>query len=211
MKRASVGQVDLGRVGHGNAPAQGTYADTSNPSKPRVKILTHFSKGPFADEVRPVGPQKGPGRPETGTCKPTGLWLSDESSFLPWTGWCRREEFPLGGFETHFRVPWVRRFAETSHGEGTVLWLSTEREMMMFDAYYGMTWHARTGEDSWNFDSLAMDDAWMHVKQDYDGLIISPYQARLAVMVPWYYSWDCASACVWNHERLNEWRVPESE
>ena len=210
MKAPSVRRVDLGRAGHGNAPARSPDADLSNGSNPQVKYLTHFSKRPFADEVRPIGPQAGPGRQATGTHKPVGLWLSDESSFLSWTGWCQREEFPCGGHRTHFRIPWVRRFAESPHGGGTVLWLATEREMMMFDAYYGLTYHCHRGE--WELDhSTEIDEIWERLTMDYDGIIISPYQARLATLVPWYYSWDCASACIWNHERLNEWRVPESD
>lgn len=211
MKAHSVGQVDLGRVGHGNAPPPRPDGDTSDTSRPQVKYLTHFGKKPFGDEIRPFGPQAGPGRPNSGTHKPIGLWLSDESAFLSWTGWCEREDFALGTFETHFAIPWVRRFAEAPHGGGTVLWLATEREMMMFDAYYGMTWHCRR-DQRWELDhSPEVDNVWDDLTMEYDGIIISPYQSRLATLVPWYYSWDCASACIWNHEKLAEWRVPESE
>jgi len=41
---------------------------------------------------------------------------------------------------------------------------------------------------------------WGRVVQKYDGIIIAPYQwhLRLNDEIFWYYSWDCASGCVWN-------------
>jgi hypothetical protein len=46
------------------------------------------------------------------------------------------------------------------------------------------------------FTSFYID--WEMVCGEYDGIIISPFcwERRLEVM--WYYTWDCASGCVWN-------------
>lgn len=45
---------------------------------------------------------------------------------------------------------------------------------------------------------------WVKVKPLYDGIIITPYQwrCRLDPDIFWYYSWDCASGCIWNLETI---------
>ena len=39
---------------------------------------------------------------------------------------------------------------------------------------------------------------WHRVCARYDGILIAPYLSARRLNLPWYYPWDCASACVWN-------------
>jgi len=41
---------------------------------------------------------------------------------------------------------------------------------------------------------------WQKVALDYQGIIIAPYQwsVRLDKDFRWYYTWDCASGCIWD-------------
>ncbi len=36
------------------------------------------------------------------------------------------------------------------------------------------------------------------VAEKYDGIIIAPYQWSRRMNLDWYYTWDCASGCIWN-------------
>ena len=35
-----------------------------------------------------------------------------------------------------------------------------------------------------------------------DGIIIAPYQWYCRMTVDWYYTWDCASGCIWNLDAI---------
>lgn len=56
-----------------------------------------------------------------------------------------------------------------------------------FDRRYGY------GPNWWGID-------WASVTEHYDGIIIAPYlwARRLGETCGWYYTWDCASGCIWN-------------
>jgi hypothetical protein len=45
---------------------------------------------------------------------------------------------------------------------------------------------------------------WYRVAEQYDGIIITPYiyERRLTEYTTWYYSWDCASGCIWNGKAI---------
>jgi hypothetical protein len=47
---------------------------------------------------------------------------------------------------------------------------------------------------------------WRKVAERFDGIIIAPYiwQRRLDLESSWYYSWDCASGCIWNASAVRE-------
>lgn len=44
-----------------------------------------------------------------------------------------------------------------------------------------------------------LDVDWKQVRDVYDGIILTPFNRAEHVFegIPWYYSWDCASACIW--------------
>ena len=44
---------------------------------------------------------------------------------------------------------------------------------------------------------------WCKVYKVYDGIIVSPYQHGIRRRFDWYYTWDCASGCLWNPDVIN--------
>jgi hypothetical protein len=39
---------------------------------------------------------------------------------------------------------------------------------------------------------------WVRVAAEYAGILIAPYQRPVRHEIMWYYTWDCASACIWD-------------
>jgi hypothetical protein len=141
--------------------------------------LTHFTAKPF--EFDPTRTYEQSAR----NMKPRGLWLSVDGEHN-WEQWCRSEEYGLGGLEHRTRV-----FFEPG---SRILSLSTEADLLAFTVAYG---GKMTREFLW------ID--WPRVATEWDGMVISPYQwsLRYSGQVSWYYTWDCASACVWNLAAVN--------
>lgn len=113
--------------------------------------------------------------------KPKGFWLSDERDETSWRRWCESEEFRAGCFE---------HWADFQVDMNRVLHLETANAVLDF----GRKFHA-IGYAPWcNWID------WRRVAQDYGGIVITPYQwtLRLEDAVDWYYSWDCASGCIWD-------------
>ena len=44
---------------------------------------------------------------------------------------------------------------------------------------------------------------WSRVEEDYQGIVICPYQDKNRMEHLWYYSWDHASGCIWNPELIS--------
>jgi hypothetical protein len=111
--------------------------------------------------------------------KPRGLWVSDESEGAwGWREWCEAEGWNLDGltFKTEFALT----------PEANVLIIDTPEALIEFDAKYatGSAYIARID--------------WSVVAEQYDGIIITPYQWEHRLEMMWYYGWDCASGCIWN-------------
>lgn len=111
-------------------------------------------------------------RPST---KPRGFWVSDESDETSWSAWCRDNEYGIGRNE----------FVVTLADDANLLILSTPRAVRDFDREFGCG-------DDYRFDWAPVADRWQ-------GIFISPYQWSLRLSdVGWYYTWDCASGCIWD-------------
>jgi hypothetical protein len=110
--------------------------------------------------------------------KPYGLWLSDESDH-GWRTWCRSEKYRLTRLRCHSKFN-----CDTSNW----LVLRSSSEIKSFTETY----------QSSDNDYYSID--WMRVQKEFKGILITPYQwqCRLNQKSRWYYSWDCASACVWD-------------
>ena len=52
--------------------------------------------------------------------------------------------------------------------------------------------------------------AWEKVAAKYDGLIITPYIWQRRMELNWYYTWDCASGCIWNVRAIKDIRLIET-
>ena len=110
--------------------------------------------------------------------KPVGLWLSVGRA---WQRWCEAEDFHLEDLRRLHYV-WVRR-------DGLLI-LRSERDIDRFTREY--------------LDAAATSEYrsidWGKVAARYTGIVIAPYcwKRRMAHHTSWYYTWDCASACVWD-------------
>lgn len=134
-------------------------------------IFSHYSK-------TPVGPIRAHGQSEDASCgKPDGLWVSVDGDD-DWPSWCAREDYDgLGPY--HYRV-----HLDLEH----ILVLTTHQAVLDFDTQYQL----RGG----GILTLFID--WPTVSDQYDGLIIAPYQWDARLNLLWYYGWDCASGCIWD-------------
>ncbi|MCS6302349.1 MAG: hypothetical protein H8K07_01585 [Nitrospira sp.] len=123
-----------------------------------------------------------------GEMKPAGLWCSVGRA---WEDWCRTEEFHLDGLQ-HVHEIVMRHEANLLHLRGT-------RAIDEFNARYGQS-----------HSSIALID-WPRVASNYGGIIIDPYCWERRLTYLWYYSWDCASACIWDTGQVAEWRLIDAE
>lgn len=115
--------------------------------------------------------------------KPRGLWVSDEDAEMGWREWCS-SAMPGWLRENVYEI-------ELERG-ANVLVVDTLRALDCFHRKWHMTQDHR-------YDQTVIQ--WPLLALHYDGIIITPYQwdRRLdGAVSDWYYSWDCASGCIWN-------------
>ena len=130
--------------------------------------------------------------------KPRGLWLSVDDD---WRRWCEAEEMGhwVEGDEVEFDVDMSR-----------VLHLGDVEAIDQFHQTY-VTKHC----PEWRPGSLDFYRInWEPLSERFAGIAIAPYQwqRRLDGETTWYYTWDAASACIWdlsviklkvNHESIS--------
>lgn len=136
--------------------------------------LRHYSTEQTIDPF-PVA-QPGPGY----FVKPRGLWVSDETGDAwGWTDCCDSDGFAIG--------PWEH--AVTLNPDATILHIANETGLRDFHAAHATTVSPR---------GVGID--WQAVATRWQGVIITPYlwSMRLNSDVSWYYTWDCASGCIWD-------------
>lgn len=141
-------------------------------------------------------------RQEKHFLKPNGLWLSVSGSD-DWESWCRANEFGCG--DIVYRV--------TLRADANIAWLCSGADIDMFHTTWsepGEVWRGGTAPLSDEYVRLHWEVNWQRVAQQFDGIIITPYQWSRRMGGPfWYYGWDCASGCVWKldavetFERIN--------
>lgn len=119
--------------------------------------------------------------------KPVGFWITDDTDDC-WRSWCVGEGFMLDGLTHKHQVELDER---------NVLILRSEGEVHDFSQKYGVPKHWGTGE---KYTDWCID--WERVVQERDGLIITPYLWSLRMDLSWYYTWDCASGCIWNADAI---------
>lgn len=116
--------------------------------------------------------------------KPTGFWVSVEGDGDGWSDWCRSEQFGVERLAHEHEVvltPAAR-----------ILQITTPEGIDALTERYG------TGRYG------GMEIEWSRLAGEYQGILIAPYQwsRRLADGRSWYYSWDCASGCVWDLDAI---------
>jgi hypothetical protein len=111
--------------------------------------------------------------------KPSGLWVSVDGEY-DWPSWCKSEEFMLSDLAIRHRV--------ILHSDAHIIRLGTSSDIDIFTRRFKLD-----GHDGYSID-------WERVKLQWQGIIITPYcwDRRLSYHAGWYYSWDCASGCIWD-------------
>ena len=146
--------------------------------------LLHFSIKPLVS-VHSVNQN-----PDDIQMKPDGLWVSAGHGEDSWPSWCRSERFGLERF-THV--------TEIVLGEDArILYLEGHDAITGFDAVFGET-------PSWCYWRTYI--SWYRVAERYQGIVIAPYiwSQRMGDCF-WYYTWDCASGCIWDASAIAELR-----
>lgn len=117
--------------------------------------------------------------------KPFGLWVSVDGED-DWPAWCRSEQWG--------DIDGDRRFSLQLSADAAVLRLETPEDISAFTDRFALD---RT---RWRID-------WMAVAREWQGIIIAPYQwsCRLG-RDSWYYTWDCASGCLWDASAISSVR-----
>lgn len=117
--------------------------------------------------------------------KPAGLWVSVEGED-DWRAWCEAENF-----------------RDCSAQCATEIVLASDHRVLVIDTSAAMTAFHRTfcvergkyGKwKEWRID-------WPRVATLHSGIVIAPYQWTHRLdgdLSGWYYSWDCASGCIWD-------------
>ena len=125
--------------------------------------------------------------------KPSGLWVSVETgdpNSHNWRDWCLAEEYGL------------EKLAYASeiylHSGANLLHLDTVEAMHEFNAEY-MCYTIP--------EAIIINEVdWRPVTERYQGIIIAPYhyELRLNNDFFWYYTWDCASGCIWDLDAIEK-------
>jgi hypothetical protein len=119
--------------------------------------------------------------------KPHGLWLSVDGED-DWPAWCEAESFALDRLQQRHVFAIVK--PERIRMIGTVAEL---------EAFHREYCAARDDRSAARWGREYVD--WARVMADCGGIIIAPYlwDRRLSgTGSRWYYSWDCASGCIWD-------------
>lgn len=124
--------------------------------------------------------------------KPAGLWLSVEGE-QDWESWCVEEDFGINRLK-------YRHSIELSK-DSNVLHIDNSDFLMKFGLLYR----------GYNDSPVNMYLRWKEIAEEYQGIIIAPYQysCRLELDTSWYYGWDCASGCIWDSSAIDNIRLLE--
>ena len=142
--------------------------------------LAHYSAKPLLS----VHSRETNGR-KVGIGKPTGLWVSVDGKH-DWPAWCRAEEFAIASLDCRTRV-WLKHDVRVLHLAGATAIKLFTREYAQDHPY-----------------PLSRTIDWSRVGSKYQGIIIAPYcwDCRYSDDTFWYYSWDCASGCIWDADAI---------
>ena len=140
-----------------------------------MTTLGHFSLKRIAE----IGPRD---QVEAPHFKPRGLWFEVEGDD-DWQHWCKAESFVYLEASFHYQI--------TISDDVNLLAITNTNALDLF--------HER-------FKAVLIEGVrpyidWRAVAEEYDGIQIAPYlwERRLTQdgSSNWYYSWDCASGCLW--------------
>ena len=152
-------------------------------------LLSHFSKGPLS-EIRSTEQCSQVGDFESPYEKPKGLWVSVDGDD-DWPAWCSSE-----------MPEWMIDVARYR-----IYLTESPRVLLLSDLGLMTDFQAEFGRDCGRWGRTYID--WPTVASRYQGIIIAPYHWPLRTEMDWYYTWDCASGCIWDASaiaRVEEFR-----
>lgn len=120
--------------------------------------------------------------------KPIGFWVSDCDEGQGWEDWCRNE---------NFRHDQLSKRLIVDLDMSKVLHLKSPMDLDNFSLVYQKNFSIGS------FTQSLID--WAAVANEFSGILISPYQFQRRLhgsVANWYYSWDCASGCIWNPDAI---------
>jgi hypothetical protein len=159
-----------------------------------TRRLIHYSNMPFADPIESRDQHAVEDDSGYSFYKPWGLWVSCEGDD-DWKEWCEAEGFNIDRLACATEV--------ILKPEARILRITTAQGIDDFEAEY----HTPSDREHKIFEHVD----WGAVSDKYQGIIISPYQwDRRLTNHMWYYSWDCASGCIWDAEAIDR-LVPLTE
>lgn len=128
--------------------------------------------------------------------KPKGFWISDDTEYC-WRQWCIDNQFEFESLTHKHQV---------ELDESDILFLRSAADIRRFTHRYRF---AFSWGDGGRYVDLCID--WRKVADQYSGIIITPYQwsCRLGDGTRWYYTWDCASGCIWRASAIKAIRLIE--
>ena len=115
--------------------------------------------------------------------KPNGFWYEVDGD---WRRWCSSEQ--PNWLADHFLYKII-------FGKEKILKINSEADLELFNKEYQYKDPSRLA----SLYSCNTYIDWPRICQEYDGIEIAPYfwKFRLEQEYFWYYSWDCASGCIW--------------
>lgn len=138
--------------------------------------LVHYSR-------KPLGALYSVAQPPA-DFKPIGLWVSVDSCADNWRAWCETESFNLECLAC-----------------ATLIELAPAANILRIADAAGIDAFTSAYVDRGTLLSHFEID-WRRIAKRYDGIIISPYIWSRHLKAKWYYTWDCASGCIWNADAI---------
>lgn len=123
--------------------------------------------------------------------KPDGFWYGFGDKWIDWTETTGHEYMGEYVYEVD-----IKEQLKLSNGS-KILQITDYSEITEFTKEYGSNKQITPG--------IIFFIDWPRIGLEYDGIEINPYiwQARLNHKTIWYYSWDVASGCIWNLDKVN--------
>jgi len=122
--------------------------------------------------------------------KPNGLWLSivGADGCDSWKDYCKAKHMTLG---QHCTEIIFKDDAEILHVR-----FATDIDRLTNSHGYMPQSPAEFLKADPNYNRSAI--CWRRVAEEFDGIVITPECIERRQVSHWYYTWDCASGCIWH-------------
>lgn len=161
--------------------------------RPRGETLIHYSR-------EPIGAVRSVEQPTTAArlhdlTKPEGLWVAADGG---WAMFCKSIGAGLGEYVYKVKLKPDANVLRIADGDALELFArefggrSPALESLLAlepGAAAAMRLHDVLAD-------MAVD--WPGVAARWQGIIIAPHINTMRFRLEWYYSWDCASGCIWD-------------